>query len=411
MSYPVLDHSEATTFEIAHGASDNLKIPSKKSRFSVSEPFKINLLKSPFSETSTSHTLDGQIGYLLDESRAIKLAAKVASSETISFHVTRAEIFLTSACNMSCRYCLSKQQSMPEWDEKNLYALIEMLAERGTRHLQWTGGEVTTHPRLEEFISRANDLGMGNSISTNGTAGTEAYADLAQAGVGHFFISLDHNNPEIFDHITRTKGKFIQTTDAIRGLCKNDNRTYRVVINSVLTREIVKKFMEDNAVQLRRFLEWCVEVKADDFKFLPVSTEQFTDLFPDHETLEKFIAVCLNTVPERYKFFHYRLVMLEHGGHGLHFGQPHTCYHCLDDRAYDSLGVWPCIIHLREGGRRLYRHNDPTEFQRRQLESFFHADRTNNPICQTFCFDVYRALNERVASILHPEETKERFGK
>ena len=407
---PPMPYSEATTFEIAQGSSENLKFPSKKSCFSFSEPFKVNQIRIHASEQPTSHATDGQIGYLLNESRAIKLATRVATAKTVSFKITRAEIFLTSACNMSCRYCLSKKHSMPEWDEKNLHALMEMLAKQGTRHLQWTGGEVTVHPRLKEFISRATELGMDNSISTNGTGGAEAYANLAQAGVRHFFISLDYNNSEIFDHITRTKGKYIQTTDAISSLCKNDNRNYRVVINSVLTREIVKKFMADNAIQLKRFLEWCVEVKADDFKFLPVSTEHFTELFPNHETMKKFIAVCLDTVPERYKFFHYRLAMLEQGGHGLYSGQSHTCYHCLDDRAYDSLGVWPCIIHLREGGKRMYRHDDPMEFQKEQLESFFHADRTQDPICQTFCFDVYRALNERVASILHPEKTEECFG-
>lgn len=389
MSNPILNHPDIT--------SPELEALSIRDRFSAPEPYKSNFLKG-----ASIRKPDGQIGYLFDESRATRLATNVASSETIQLNVTRGEIFLTSACNMSCRYCLSRKHSMPEWDRENLRALIKTLAKRGTRHLQWTGGEVTVHPDLETYISWSKAVGMDNSISTNGTAEVEAYMGLVEAGVSHFSISLDNYDPKIFDQITRTKGRLPQVAETIKQLCKkNVDNAYKVVVNSVLTRESIENFMQDNAAQLRKYLEWCVRVGADDFKFLPASTERFADLFANREMMNKFINVCFDVVAEQYRFFFYRLAMLERGGHGLNSSRIQTCYHCLDDRAYDSLGAWPCIIHLREGGKRLYHHKDPTQLKQKRLYAFLHSDRAEDPICRIFCFDVYRALNERVASLLH----------
>ncbi|NUM43202.1 MAG: radical SAM protein [Anaerolineales bacterium] len=341
------------------------------------------------------------VGYLFDDARAIALAEKVTSSETISLQVTRAEIFLTNACNMECLYCLSIKHPMPKWDDARLYALIQTLAQRGTRHLQWTGGEVTVVPGLKKYISWAKEAGMTNSISTNGMAGLKIYRDLIEAGVSHFSISFDSPDPAVFDHITQTKGKLPGIRATIEQLCaENTAHAYRIVVNSVLTPTTVASFMADDAHRLREFLAWCVSSGVDDFKFLPASTEPFASLFPSCEVMEKFIALCVEQVPAQYKCFFYRLSMMQRGGHGLRADSPKTCYHSLDDRAYDSLGGYPCIIHLREGGARLSLHEDSDVHKRQQLAKFLHEDRTADPICQKFCFDVYRALNERVSTLV-----------
>jgi MoaA/NifB/PqqE/SkfB family radical SAM enzyme len=294
---------------------------------------------------------------------------------------------------------------MPKWNEARLLALINTLAARGTRHLQWTGGEVTVMPGLEQYIAWSRDAGMSNSISTNGLAGIQRYLALVDAGVSHFSISLDHPDPETFNRLTQTSDKLPEIKGTIAQLCKaNTAQKYKVVVNAVLTRETVISFMENQAQHLRDFLHWCVTVGVDDFKFLPTSTEAFISIFPQRETMDQFIAICIDLVPEQYKFFFYRLSMMQRGGHGLHGEpQPHICYHSLDDRAYDSLGVYPCIIHLREGGQRLYAHDESETSKRRHLENFLQEDRTQDPVCQKFCFDVYRALNKRVATLIQPK--------
>lgn len=381
-------------------SGDHMAIRSGRNGFKGPEPFR------PLEKKKNGGSKP-RIGYLFGESRAADLAGRLEASNTVPFEVTRAEIFLTSACNMDCVYCSSKAHPMPEWRDGEVERLVRELGNRGTRHLQWTGGEVTIHPGLKAFVSLAKENGMANSISTNGTAGIDQYSDLALAGVNWFNISLDNRETDIFDRVTGTCGILPQIMKTIEALCaKRVSGAYRVVLNSVLTGESVSAFMKNNARKLKRFLTWCMAVEADDFKFLPVSTERLADLFPDLGAMRRFTEICRETVPERFGFFHYRLSMLERGGHGLRSRTSHLCYHCLDDRSYDSVGAFPCIIYLREGGKRLFRHGDSTDTKRKNLNMFFRTDRTGDPICRQFCFDVYRALSDRVASMLLRENER-----
>ncbi len=380
---------------------DTFALSAGVNSFMVTRPFTPLDPLAVILPSKVDHAPNSQVGYLFEDSRAVALVEKVRASEGLPLHVTRAEIFLTNACNMKCEYCLSIQHPMPKWEEARLYELIQTLAQRGTRHLQWTGGEVTVVPGLKKYISWAKDAGMNNSISTNGLGGIQLYRDLVEAGVSHFSISLDSPDAEIFDQITHTKGKLPLVRATIEQLCQtNTAHTYRVVVNSVLTRATVASFMANDARSLRQFLTWCLSAGVDDFKFLPASTELFSTLFQSREIMEQFIAICLELVPPRFKFFFYRLSMMQRGGHGLHEGGPRTCYHSLDDRAYDSVGAYPCVIQLREGGERLYLHEDADDIKRQQLTNFLREDRITDPICRNFCFDVYRALNERVSILL-----------
>lgn len=346
------------------------------------------------------------IGYLLDESRAVQLKEKVNSSSWQNLHVSRAEIFLTAACNMNCRYCNSIHYKMPEWKENEIYDLLNRLASRNTKHIQWTGGEVTVHPLLKKFVLHACSAGMSNSISTNGTATYEDYLDLASKGVSHFSISIDHPDELFFNDITRSKGQFLKILKTVEKLCaqKNSSFCFRVVINTVLTSETVASFMNNDGRKLREFLNWCMNCGADDFKFLPVSTHSLTNLFPEPGQKEKFMDICNTYVGPEYRFFHYRLAKLDQGGHGLADRCWHTCYHFLDDRTYDSAGAYPCIIHLREGGNRLYRYDDSIEEKREKLADFFRENRAENPICRTHCFDLYSALSDRTQFLLENEK-------
>ena len=339
------------------------------------------------------------IGYLLDDSRAVALANKVRERGAEDLGVTRAVIFLTNACNMSCRYCRSKAHAVPPWHEERLRQFLKALAAGGTKHIQWTGGEVTLQPGFTELVACSTALGMGNSISTNGTASVEKYLALAQAGVGHFFISLDLLDPQGFDAVTGTRGLLPKIAGTIEALCRRkENERFRVVINSVLTKDTAAALLQDGGRPLREWLRWCQRLGADDFKFLPASTE--LDAFADDAGRRRFLEICAAEVPARYAFFHYRLERLAAGGHGLRGRARHACYHGLDDRAFDSLGAYPCVIQLREGGERIYRHDEDAEAQAAGLRRFFETDRLGDPLCRQFCFDVYRDLSDRAAALL-----------
>ena len=343
------------------------------------------------------------VGYLLDDRRAQDLAARIPREGDLpDLGVSRAVIFLTQRCNMACRYCLSIRHEMPPWREDELFALLEQLSAAGTRHVQWTGGEATLDPRLADFVGRSATLGMSNSISTNCTAPVAQYQDLVMAGMKRFYVSVDVLDGGCFDTITRSQGRLPHVLAVIDALCGLRERGHdiHVTINTVLSRDLAAGLLADRAAGLRSFLTWLCGSGADDFKFLPDAAETLPALFGGDELFARFLAVCVREVPGRFLMFHHRLRTIGQGGHGFSDGRRRLCFQCLDDRTFDSAGAYPCVIHLREGGERLYARDDPEDLKRKQLGAFLRQDRSRDPICRRCCFDLYRGLNERVEFLL-----------
>jgi hypothetical protein len=140
--------------------------------------------------------------------------------------------------------------------------------------------------------------------------------------------------------------------------------------------------------------------QVNDFKFLPIpETAGHAGLTP--ELLNCFLDQCSRIVPPRYEMFHHRLKTIAGGGHGFKDASYRSCFHCFDDRTFDSEGAYGCIIQLREGGTPIYLHTDPEPLKIERLRQFLRQNRTLDPICREFCFDLYQALNDRVREILN----------
>ena len=378
--------------------------------------------------TSSSDSEQGckaDAGYLLGDPRIRSLASRAAvwqpslgqgrapdpddsgSTAEELLGVTRAEIHLTSDCNLACRYCTSRHNRLAPWDRGTLLALLQTLARTGARHLQWTGGEATCHPGLLGFVRHASALGMASSMSTNGTADPALYEALWRAGMARFYISLDMPDSGSFARETGV-GLLDTVKDNIARLCAAppDQRPH-VTVNTVLDPSTLRTLMADGGDRLRRLLHWCQATGVDDFKFLPASTSRVVTIFPDEASWERFEALCQHEVPSTYPMFHYRLGSLRRGGHGLRRDRPHHCYFCLDDRAFDSQGAYACIVRLREGAPMLYRHEDPPAARLRALADHLSADRSQDRICRTHCYDLYRELSRAVGQRLLPRAGEE----
>ena len=350
-------------------------------------------------------------GYLLGDHRAANMAVRAmawlpvldgqrGSGElgAAALGVTRAEIYVGSACNLACRYCNSRHRREPPWEPGALEGLLDGLAATGTRHIQWTGGEATVLPGLPILVARATAGGMAGSISTNGTADPAVYDALVAAGMGRFYISLDQLEGRGFDHQTGSTGLLAQVRDNIERLCRAPGT--HVTVNSILDADTFSGLMAGGGAGLETLLAWCQRVGVDDFKFLPASRARLVTVFEEPGSWERFEALCQQAVPARYPMFHYRLRSMRAGGHGLPQGRPHPCWLCLDDRAFDSRGAYSCIVRLREGGKPLYLHEDSTPTRAARLGAFLATDRALDPICRAHCYDLYRELSVTTAARL-----------
>ncbi len=352
-------------------------------------------------------------GYLLGASRvdrmvaqalafrspADQIAAPAAASALLG--VTRAEVYVGSACNLACRYCNSRHRREPPWQAGALEGLLDDLAATGTRHIQWTGGEATVNPALPGLVAQATALGMDSSISTNGTASAATYDALVLAGMGRFYISLDLLDGRAFDLETGSRDMLARVQANIGRLCDQPPGVRpHVTVNSLLDPRTLRTLMASDGDALQRLLRWCQEVGVDDFKFLPASRAKLVAVFDAPGSWEHFEALCQREVPATYPMFHYRLRSMRAGGHGLQPERPHPCWFCLDDRAFDSQGAYPCIVRLREGGRPLYQHTDPPRSKLIALSAFLATDRSSDPICKAHCYDLYRELSVRASARL-----------
>lgn len=340
-------------------------------------------------------------GYLLDDERARALARRLVEGPLDTRGLSRAVIFLTNRCNMSCGYCLSIRHPMRPWRDQDVLDHVTELAAGGTRHIQWTGGEASLHPRILDFVRHATALGLTSSTSTNASGPPARFLDLARAGMRRFYISLDALDPAEFDAITGTRGRLGNVLAVIEALCsaRDAGAAIHVTLNTVLTRHRVEALLAAGGAELRRLLRWLRGSGADDFKFLPASTEPAETLFPEGARA-LFRSICEEEVPPRHAMFHHRLASLSGSGHGFADWRRRHCFQALDDRAADSRGVYGCVIQIREGGKPIYGHGDTSVIKARCLREFLHGNRTDDPICRRSCFDLYRDLNERVAHFI-----------
>lgn len=367
-------------------------------------------LRNFYQEPSSlvSHSRLPLSGYLLDRNRIRGLTEKAAALKKASdivasgpdppaaarfLSVTRAEIFLTSRCNMACGYCHSTAHAMPEWENRVLEKMLSRMAAAGARHVQWTGGEPTCHPGFLDLVQNCGRLGMTQSVSTNGTAPLSFYRALVREGITRFYVSLDAITPEAFDRTTGTRGLMERVQETIVGLCAGPvGERVHLTVNTMLTPPAARTLLTEGGRPLAQLLDWLCGCGANDFKFLPVTSLSVNPLFSDADTFQRFVAICREKVPQRHAMFHYRLANMAAGSHGIQ-SAPHHCFFCLDDRAFDSLGAYPCILHLREGGRRLFRHTVTDDEKVNRLAAYFQTDRFTDPVCRTHCFDLYRDLS------------------
>ncbi len=101
-------------------------------------------------------------------------------------------LYLTRRCNLSCKYCYTKDNSAPELDTIQIYRVIDKLQSLGCSVVGLFGGEPTLRRDLPEIVNYAYKKGMITHLSTNGTMLTLPYIEkLARAGLDIFNLSID----------------------------------------------------------------------------------------------------------------------------------------------------------------------------------------------------------------------------
>jgi radical SAM protein with 4Fe4S-binding SPASM domain len=132
-------------------------------------------------------------------------------------------IEVTPHCNLRCIHCYADADGKPKpsMSTPEIKRVIDEASALGWKRLQFTGGECTTRPDLQELILYAKSRGFEFiEIFTNGTLLEEPMVQfLAEEGI-HVGMSLYSYRAETHDAITGIPGSYEKSLNAIKLLLR-----------------------------------------------------------------------------------------------------------------------------------------------------------------------------------------------
>jgi mycofactocin radical SAM maturase len=144
---------------------------------------------------------------------------------------------IASACNLSCRHCLSedlRNNGPQELDFRQCTALIDELAALNVFQINFGGGEPFLREDFLAILEYAHGKGIVTCVSTNGTVFDHALADkLKRMDLLYVQVSLDGATAETNDRI-RGKGSYKRILRGIELLasCKFGRFSINMVVTS-----------------------------------------------------------------------------------------------------------------------------------------------------------------------------------
>jgi MoaA/NifB/PqqE/SkfB family radical SAM enzyme len=214
-------------------------------------------------------------------------------------HTQYVSMTMEFRCNLKCVHCMI-EDTMDRLKPQTADQLEALFAHNKLNH-QWsgiifTGSEITLHRDLPEWARKARLCGFDKvRIQTHGMRlGSESYcAELIDAGVNEFFISVAGADAATHDAITTVDGSFDKT---LRGLEILDNSPGVVTI----TNTVVTSRSYQQLPQLVQRLGHLKQLAQMEFWFyFPMSERDDKDLLVSHLTalplLQEAIALAQQT--------------------------------------------------------------------------------------------------------------------
>lgn len=139
-------------------------------------------------------------------------------------HSQYVSVAMEFRCNLRCVHCMI--EGAADRLEPQPVRQLEDILKHNAKNLQWkglilTGAEITLHHDLPEWVRMARKHGFEHvRIQTHGMrlANPDYCAELVDAGVDEFFISVAASDAVAHDAITGVPGSFDKTMQGLRNL-------------------------------------------------------------------------------------------------------------------------------------------------------------------------------------------------
>ena len=131
-----------------------------------------------------------------------------------------AQFEITYRCNHLCTFCYNSPTGQKEMTTPQIFEVLRKVSEFGVLYLTLTGGEAMCHRDFWKIAEEVRRLGMALRVYTNGylLADREKVKRLKTLHPSEVEISIHGARPESHDALTKIKGSFGKTVQALRNL-------------------------------------------------------------------------------------------------------------------------------------------------------------------------------------------------
>jgi MoaA/NifB/PqqE/SkfB family radical SAM enzyme len=130
------------------------------------------------------------------------------------------QIEITYRCNHLCTFCYNSPSGAREMTTEEILSVLGKVAEFGVLYVTLTGGEALCHKDFFKIAEEVRRLGMALRIYSNGylMADKKVVRRIKALNPFEVEISIHGARPETHDALTRIKGSFVKTVQAIENL-------------------------------------------------------------------------------------------------------------------------------------------------------------------------------------------------
>lgn len=130
------------------------------------------------------------------------------------------QIEITYRCNHLCSFCYNSPTGSPEMTTEQIFECLRKIADFGVLYITLTGGEALCHKDFFKIAAEVRRLGMALRIYSNGflMADKKMVQRIKELTPMEVEISIHGSRPETHDSLTRIKGSFVKTVQALENL-------------------------------------------------------------------------------------------------------------------------------------------------------------------------------------------------
>jgi MoaA/NifB/PqqE/SkfB family radical SAM enzyme len=143
-------------------------------------------------------------------------------------------LYVTRKCNLSCRYCMFKNDESVDPYLDDIFIYLDKIKETGCNIVSITGGEPTLRKDLPKIIAHCKEKNLISYLNTNGHLLTASLInELGKAGLDIVNISLDSVSPNLNSNkdIHRTRKKIDLLIEG------KEKYGYAIISNQVITKD------------------------------------------------------------------------------------------------------------------------------------------------------------------------------